>query len=630
MGMSREEPLCDIIIPVWNQMALTRRCIDSLRQKTPVSFRMILIDNGSDRGTRQYLENLAATSPEGVILIRNAENRGYIRAVNQGLSKSSAPYVCLLNNDIEVTAGWLERLLRFSDTHPEVGLLNCLQNHDPGRARPENLEAFARAQVQEEGKWEELDHTTGGCLLIRREVLQQIGFLDENFGMGHWEDNDYARRAQARGYRCVRLLDTYVWHDVSGSFKRRERWREEAQRNEKLYYQKWGRPLRLIYPVPEPIDLRRARFQQILQTTHALARKGCQIHLILGKGQALAFPEALSAYGLWPHENLRLHQVSMLRPAVDRFLRLSWGGIFHWAAFGRVRRLLREKKADVIFLRHLKSAAFLSAWKKYVAVPLIFEAHEIFFRTTERKDRAEAIRKQEQRAYSGMDGIIAITHGLAVQMQETFSLAAPMEIIPDGVNLEFFQNLPPRPRDRRIVYAGQLYPWKGVEMLVAAMRFVPQGELHLVGGSEERILGLKQLAARCGVGPKVFFHGQVPAAEVRNHLAGAAMAALPLTRDLISACFTSPLKLFEYMAARTPIIASDLPSAREILSDRKNALLIPPDDAEAWGRGMAELLGNRVLAEELAARAFEDVKEYTWEKRAEKIIRYLRLLAPGC
>jgi len=85
-------------------------------------------------------------------------------------------------------------------------------------------------------------------------------------------------------------------------------------------------------------------------------------------------------------------------------------------------------------------------------------------------------------------------------------------------------------------------------------------------------------------------------------------------------------ELFEYMAARTPIIASDLPSAREILSDRKNALLIPPDDAEAWGRGMAELLGNRVLAEELAARAFEDVKEYTWEKRAEKIIRYLRCL----
>jgi GT2 family glycosyltransferase len=624
--MNASEPLCDIIIPVWDQVDLTRRCLDAIRNRTRVPYRLILIDNGSAAETRKYLEDLAGDSPSGVILIRNPENRGYLRAVNQGLSRSTAPYLCLLNNDIEVTGEWLERLLRFSKAHPRAGLINCQQNHDPGRPRPRDLEAFARTQVQDEGRWMELDHSTGGCLFFSRQLFLEIGFLDEAYGGGHWEDNDYARRAQAKGYRCVRLLDTYVWHEVSASFKNLEGWREEARRNEILFYQRWGKPLRLIYPLPEPIDLRRARFQQIFQTAHALARKGCQIHLILGRNQPLAVREILATYGLWEHENLRLHQVSMLRPGMDRFLRLSWGGIFHWAAFRRARGLLRDGKADAIFIRHLKSAAFFSSWKKFFPVPLVFEAHEIFSRTTERKEKAESIRKVEQRAYSGLDGIVAITGGLAALMRETFSLTAPMEVIPDGVNLDLFQDLPPRPPGRRVVYAGQLYPWKGVEILVEAMRFAEAAELHLVGGSEDRIQALKELAVRRGVKARVFFHGQVPASEVRKHLAGAAVAALPLTRDLISACFTSPLKLFEYMAARAPILAADLPSAREVLANRQNALLVPPEDPEAWGRGMIELMDNRALAEKLAEKAFEDVQELTWEKRAERLMRFIRSL----
>ncbi len=618
---------CDIIVPVWNQAELTRRCLNSIRQKTRTPHRLILIDNGSLAETRKYLEDFAKGRPESVVLIRNPENLGYIRAVNQGLARSLAPYVCLLNNDIEVTEGWLERMVRFSAAHPEAGLLNCQQNHDPGRSYPADLEAFARTQIREEGRWMELDHSTGGCLLIPREVLDRIGPLDERFGGGHWEDNDYARRAQEKGYRCLRLLDTYVWHEVSASFKHKDRWREEAQRNEELFYQKWGRPLRLIYPLHERVDLKRARFQQIFQTVHALARKGCQIHLLLGRNRSLPFDQILNSYGLWEHENLRVHEVSMLRPGADRSLRISWDGIFHWAAFLRSRRLLKEKAADAIFMRHLNSAAFFSSWKKFFPVPLVFEAHEIFFRTTERREKTDRIRDQEKRAYSGMDGIVSITGGLAAQMRETFSLSLPLEVIPDGVRLEFFQAIPPRPRERRIVYAGQLYPWKGAGILVEAMPFVPGGELHLVGGSEERILALKEKAARLGVGERVFFHGQVPPAEVRNHLAGAALGALPLTRDLISACFTSPLKLFEYMAARVPVIASDLPSAREILTDRVNALLVPPDDPEAWGRGIRELLENRPLAGKLAEKAYEDVKEYTWEKRAERIIRFVRSLS---
>jgi glycosyltransferase involved in cell wall biosynthesis len=119
----------------------------------------------------------------------------------------------------------------------------------------------------------------------------------------------------------------------------------------------------------------------------------------------------------------------------------------------------------------------------------------------------------------------------------------------------------------------------------------------------------------------------MPPREVKRHLADSAVAVLPLTQDLISASFTSPLKLFEYMAARIPIVASDLPSTREVLSSGVNALLVQSNDPRALGEGIRRLLEDRSWAEGLAQRAYDDVQEFTWEKRAQKIIRFLRSLS---
>jgi GT2 family glycosyltransferase len=621
------EIICDIIIPIWNQPALTRRCLEGIGGKTRTPHRLILIDDGSEEDTRSFLESLAGGPSWNGILIRNEENLGFIRAVNQGLKASQAPYVCILNNDIVVTEGWLERMVEFAECHPEAGLLNPDQNHDPGKPMPLDLEAFARSRVQDRGKWMELDHCTGGCLLVKREVIQKVGVLDEAYGAGYFEDNDYSRRAQQAGYRCFRLLDTYVWHDIGATFKRKQDREEGQKKNQTLYESRWGAPLRIIYPVPEGVDFRRARFHQIFQTVHALSRENCEVDLILGRNRLDILTEGLARYGLWPHQNLRIHLLPMLRREGGRGLRISWDGLFLWSCLVKIRELLRQRSYDALYTRHLNPAAFFLGFRRYLRLPLIFEAHEIFFLTTERIEKAERIKEQESRIYPRSDGIISITQGLADRMREVFSLQVPITVAPDGVNLDSFG--PPGGRGRRnqkIVYVGQLYPWKGTGTLVEAMQYVPAGELHLVGGSEERIQALRERAARLGVEGRIVFHGQVPPQAVKDYLTDASAAVLPLTKDLISSSFTSPLKLFEYMAARVPIVASDLPSTREVLSSGKNALLVPPDDPRALGEGLRRLLEERSLAESLAQKAWEDVKEYTWMKRAQKIMRFLRAL----
>jgi glycosyltransferase involved in cell wall biosynthesis len=621
------EPSCDIIIPIWNQLALTQRCLEAVRQKTQTPYRLILIDNGSGEETRKFLESLAENPSWVGVLVRNEENRGYIRAVNQGLKISTAPYVCLLNNDIVVTLGWLKRLIEFSGSHPDAGLVNPQQNHDPGKPMPQDLEIFAASQVGPHGGWMELDHCTGGCLLIKREVIDKIGFLEEAYGQGYYEDNDFSRRAQKAGYRCMRLLDTYVWHDIEGSFKEDPDRVEKRRKNEALFRSHWGDPLRVIYPIHEGIDFRRARFHQVFQTVHALARQNCEIDLILGRNRVNVPSDGLAHYGLWPHENLRVHLLPMLRREAGRFLRVTWDGVFLWACLVKVRELLRQRGYNAIYTRHLNTASFFLRFKKYLRLPIVFEAHEIFSLTTDRHDKKEKIKREEFKTYPRLDGIVFITQGLEERMKEIFSLQAPMAVVPDGVNMDFFGGVARQPRSQKIIYVGQLYPWKGAGTLVEAMQYLAIGELHLVGGSEGRVQELKEKAEQLGVGKRVWFHGQVSPQEVKNHLAEAAVAVLPLPRDLISACFTSPLKLFEYMAARLPIVASDLPSTREVLSPGVNALLVPPSDPQALGEGIRRLLEDRSMAEGLAQKAYEDVREFTWEKRAQKISHFIRSLS---
>jgi len=620
------EPICDIIIPIWNQLSLTQRCLEAVRKKTRTPHRLILIDNGSEEGTRKYLEGLAESPSWTGVLVRNEKNRGYIQAVNQGLKISTAPYVCLLNNDIVVTAGWLERMIEFAGSHPEAGLVNPQQNHDPGKPMPDDLEGFAASQVDTRWGWMELDHCTGGCLLIKREVIEKIGFLDETYGQGYYEDNDYSRRAQRAGYRCLRLLDTFVWHDIEGSFKEDPDRGEKRRKNEALYQSRWGNPLRIIYPIHEGVDFRRARFHQVFQTVHALARRNCEVDLIIGRNRVDVLSEGLSHYGLWPHENLRIHLLPMLRREEDRFLRISWDGVFLWACLVKVRELLRQRAYDAIFIRHLNTVSFFLRFKRYLHLPMLFEAHEIFFLTTDHHGKMEKIKREEFKIYPRLDGIISITRGLAQQVKEVFSLQIPMAVVPDGVNLDFFGGIARKPRNQKIIYVGQLYPWKGTGTLVEAMQYLPIGELHLIGGSEERIQALREKAARLGVQDRVFFLGQLPPREVKRHLADSSVAVLPLTQDLISASFTSPLKLFEYMAARIPIVASDLPSTREVLTSGVNALLVQPNDPRALGEGIRRLLEDRSLAEGLGQKAYEDVQEFTWAKRAQKISHFIQSL----
>ena len=212
--------LTSIVIVTWNQLPYTKECIDSILARTDERIELIFVDNGSTDGTPDYLDTIP-----GAVVIRNAENRGYAPAVNQGLQAATGENILLLNNDCVVTTGWLEGLLESLHDDPTNGMVGPVSNNVSGE---QQIPVPYRDLTSMDGfAWDRrhqrhltvTDRLVGFCLLFRRQVLDDIGLLDEQFEIGCFEDDDFCRRAAAAGYRLLIAQHVFVHHYGSATFR---------------------------------------------------------------------------------------------------------------------------------------------------------------------------------------------------------------------------------------------------------------------------------------------------------------------------------------------------------------------------------------------------------------------------
>ncbi len=180
------------------------------------------------------------------------------------------------------------------------------------------------------------------------------------------------------------------------------------------------------------------------------------------------------------------------------------------------------------------------------------------------------------------------------------------------------------PLDKKIIlYTGHLYTWKGVDtILVTAKLYQSNYQLLFVfvGGTEYDIKNFKQKAVGLN---NVLILGHKPPQEISEYLQCADVLVLPNSKKDEKASWTSPLKLFEYMASGVPIVATNLPVIKEVLNEN-NALLVEPDNPESLKTGIETILTNPELASKLASQAKFDVEQYAWTKRAKKIIQFIQ------
>jgi glycosyltransferase involved in cell wall biosynthesis len=238
--------------------------------------------------------------------------------------------------------------------------------------------------------------------------------------------------------------------------------------------------------------------------------------------------------------------------------------------------------------------------------------------------------RREGRVWRAAAGIVTTTAGIRDSLLERHGPRGPVRVIPNGCDVPAARDFPglADADPPRILYAGQLYPWKGVDVLVDAVARVPQARLVILGGlpgerDDERI---RARIRERGLEHRSELLGTVPQAEVAAELARASVVAVPFLRSLMTERHTSPLKAFEAMAAGRPIVASDLPSSRELLEDGRDALLVPPGDAAALAAALRRVLEEPGLAERLARGAWERAPRYSWDARARALLALLEEL----
>ncbi len=239
---------CDIVIPVWNMKELTEQCVNSVVRRTSFPYRLIIVDNASGKETREYLEGLAKRKDIDVRLIRNEENLGNSKGANQGIRASDAEYVCILDNDTIVMDHWLTEMVHAAESGEKIGIVNPLSNFGAKKPLGRKWEyAASEAYQKGAGKYMETAAAIGFCFLIKRKVINDIGVWPESYGPGYFEDTEYSIRAIRKGYKVVIAQGAYVVHLEHSSFKKTGFFDELFARNQKIFYDEFGKSKRLLY-----------------------------------------------------------------------------------------------------------------------------------------------------------------------------------------------------------------------------------------------------------------------------------------------------------------------------------------------------------------------------------------------
>ena len=244
--------MTSIIILTKDNLKYSKDCIESIFEytsqvKTP--FEIIVVDNGSKDGTVAYLKSLETVGQ--IKAIYNPENLGFPKGVNQGVAIAKGEYLCLLNNDTVMTAGWLESLIRCIKSDPTLAATGPYSSYSSGHQMSpikcdytgnEQLQKFAARYSQVE---KYVDFLVFFCCLIKKSVWSEIGGLDEAFSPGNWEDNFFCWQAIQKGYKLKVCGNAFIHHYVHTSWntkdpKKRAEFNALLARNQKLFLRKIG------------------------------------------------------------------------------------------------------------------------------------------------------------------------------------------------------------------------------------------------------------------------------------------------------------------------------------------------------------------------------------------------------
>jgi glycosyltransferase involved in cell wall biosynthesis/putative flippase GtrA len=362
---------------------------------------------------------------------------------------------------------------------------------------------------------------------------------------------------------------------------------------------------RIFYIAAIRLPTEKAHGLQIMKMCEALAEEGVAVELVIPGRETPIKGDAFEYYAVEK-------RFSIVHCRVLDLVRFGRAGfLLTTILFGlRAAWYAKLQRAEGLYTRDRVLALLLSVLLPNT--PLLFEVHG--------REPRFLVRLLARHAQ-----FIAITKGVADMLITAGVAPEHVLVAHDAVDVKDFIHSQSKtesrarlsiPPDAKVaMYIGRLDGWKGVETLLEASKLLLQVHVVVIGGEPHQVEKLQ------AVYPSVQFLGYRPYSELAHNQVAADVLVLPNTaKDETSVYFTSPLKLFTYMASGQPIVASDLPSLREVLDD-ESAYFVAADDPEQLAAGIRRALEDE-RAPRVAANAREKAAQYTWSARAESIMRF--------
>jgi|GEM_PF-2348977 len=242
-------PMVSVIIVTFNNLDYTKLCIEGIYEKTAYpNLEVIVVDNASTDGTREYFSKLQTTHSD-IKIIFNEENLGFAKANNMGVEVSRGEYIIFLNNDTVVTRGWISELIKYFKD-PSVGMVGPVTNSIGNEAKINGdyrdlseMEQFAeRYTAKHKGVSFEISVLALYCAVLSRKAIDKVGLLDEQFLIGMFEDDDYALRLKKEGFKIICAEDVFIHHFGGATLSRLQpnEYQRIFEENKRRYEQKWG------------------------------------------------------------------------------------------------------------------------------------------------------------------------------------------------------------------------------------------------------------------------------------------------------------------------------------------------------------------------------------------------------
>lgn len=361
--------------------------------------------------------------------------------------------------------------------------------------------------------------------------------------------------------------------------------------------------MKMLYISSIPLPSRYANRLQVVKMSEAFARK-CDFTLCVSGIQGDTQSVFDYYHVLRPFRIIQLGRA----PRFGRTIVLSL----------RALRVIRRERPDVLFIREAPLAFILSFFR----LPIVFEVHDF----------------PEQRLwlhrflFAHVTLIVSTNRWKAERLEQGFGIHQEKVMwVPNGVDGTEFGvltreearsrlNLPLH--QKIVMYTGQLFSWKGGDVLYEASRFLKEFRVLFVGGTEQDQRKILELHGESVENVTLLPHQ--PHHMIATYLSAADVLVVPNTaREEISRFSTSPLKLFEYLASKRPVVCSDIPSMREIV-DERDVWFFAPDDPRSLAMMIKRVVADPSLAEQKVRHGYETVSRYTWDMRARSICLFIK------